>query len=75
MAMDSTTGHEHRADPVGQRLDRRARALRVAHQLHDLREHAVGAERRRTVAEGARPVDRAADHAVAAPFFTGATRR
>ena len=36
--------HEHRADAVRQVLDRRARALRVAHQPDDVRERAVGAD-------------------------------
>ena len=38
--------HEHRAHAIGELLDRRARRLRVAHQPDDLRERAVGADRR-----------------------------
>ena len=45
---------EHAADAIGEVLDRRARALRVAHQADDLREDAVGAERRRAIAEARR---------------------
>src|SRR5690606_5063749 len=53
------------ADAVGQLLDRRARALRIAHEPDDARQHARLAQRRRAVAERARAVDRAADHRIA----------
>ena len=44
IAIDEHDRHEDPADAVGEPLDRRARALRLAHELHDLREHAVGAD-------------------------------
>ena len=58
-------GDEHGADPVGQRLNRRAGRLRVPHQPDDARQHAGLAKRRRAVSQGTGAVDRAADDAVA----------
>src|SRR5262249_34195067 len=57
--------NEDAADAIGETLNRRTRCLRVAHQLHDVCEHAVGAERGGGVAERAGAVDRAADDAIA----------
>ena len=56
---------EHGADAVGQRLNWRARCLRIAHHANDASQHAVGTERGRAIAERTRAVDGAARHAIA----------
>ncbi len=63
--------HEHGAHRVGQRLDRRPRALRVAHQLSDALQRTVSADVLRTQTESARAVDRAAEHRVTRPLLDG----
>jgi len=54
-------GNEHRADAIGEMLNRRPRPLGVAHQPDDLREDAGVTHRGSAKTEGARPVDRRAD--------------
>ena len=54
--------HEPAGDLVGQPLDRRARALRLRHHLHDLRQHRVAADLLGAHHEAAGLVERAADH-------------
>ena len=56
--------HEHPGDPVGQALDRGARALGVAHQGHDARQDTVRAQGGGAEAEGAGAVDGAADDTI-----------
>ena len=58
--------HEIRGDPIGQPLNRRAAALRLADHPHDLREQRVAPTRSARIEQRARAVDhRAADHAIA----------
>ena len=47
-------GHEDRRDAIGETLNRRLRPLRLAHQPHDLRQHAGRADRGRLDLERAR---------------------
>ena len=54
--------HEPAGDLIGEPLDRRARALRLRHHLHDLREQRVAADLVGAHDEGAALVDRAGDH-------------
>ena len=54
--------------PVGQPLPRRLGALRLLHQVHDLRQGGVGADLGRAEAHAAAAVDRAGDHGVARPL-------
>ena len=65
--------HEPAGDLVGEPLDRRARALRLRHHLHDLRKQGVAADLVGAHDEGAALVDRAADHARA--LFLGDRHR
>ena len=54
--------HEPGGDPIGQPLDRRARALRRGDHLHDLRQHGVAADFFRAHDEAAAAVERSGDH-------------
>ena len=56
--------HEDGADPIGQRLNRRARRLRIPHQPDDAGQHTRLAQRRGVIAERPSAVDRAANHPV-----------
>ncbi len=64
-------GHEHARDAVRQALNRRLRGLRLAHQPHDLRQHALGSHCRRFELESARSIDGGADDPIAGLFVDG----
>jgi hypothetical protein len=57
--------HQNLGGPVGEKLGRRARVLRLLHQLDDLRQSRVGAYPGRSVAQRPALVDGRADDAVA----------
>ena len=54
--------HEPGSDAIGQALNRRAAALRLAHQLHDLRQQGFAADAFRAHDERTGAVDGCADH-------------
>ena len=61
--------HEPAGDPVGQPGDRRARALRILHQLHDPGEHGVAADPGRLHHDRTVFIHRRAGHFGAGGFF------
>ena len=70
MARDRTTGTKTRADAVGEPSgSARATPARRASGGRSALQHAVGSQVAGAVAEGARAVDRAADHRVARPLL------
>ena len=61
--------HEPRRDTIGERLDRRAAALRFGDHLHDAREHRVAAHAFGAHQEAAGAIHRAAGDGVAGRFL------
>jgi hypothetical protein len=61
-------GHEPARNPVGQLLDRRARALRLRHQIDDPRQHGIAADPLGAQHQAAVLVDGAADQDRAGRF-------
>ena len=61
---DEDRGHEHLADPVGQALDRRLRALGMLDERDDPGERRIGPDSRRTEDERPGAIQRGPDHLV-----------